>query len=96
MKYEYCCKCGCATGRAGAGEDSLYTEADGPFCEDCYPEKQAQQRTAAEGEDTRRAWVGLTDEEKHKLMWMFDQPSAIFKHYKYMEAIEAKLKEKNT
>jgi hypothetical protein len=53
MKYEYCCKCGCATGKAGAGEDSLYTEEDGPFCEDCYPEKQAQQST----------WVGLTDDE---------------------------------
>jgi hypothetical protein len=42
MKYEYCCKCGCATGRAGAGEDSLYTENDGPFCEGCFPEKQEQ------------------------------------------------------
>ena len=44
----------------------------------------------------QRTWVGLTDEEKHKLMWMFDQPSAMFKHYKYMEAVEAKLTEKNT
>jgi hypothetical protein len=37
-KYEYCCKCDEATGRAGAGDDSLYTEHDGPFCEACYPE----------------------------------------------------------
>ena len=35
-KYEYCCQCGEATGRAG--EDSMYTEHAGPFCEDCYPE----------------------------------------------------------
>lgn len=42
-----------------------------------------------------RDWVGLTDEEKHKLMWMFHQPGEIFKHYKYMEAVEAKLKAKN-
>ena len=37
-KYEYCCQCGEATGRAGVGEDSLYTANAGPFCEDCYPE----------------------------------------------------------
>ena len=33
---EYCCRCDCATGRAGVGEDSLYTASDGPFCEDCF------------------------------------------------------------
>jgi len=50
-----------------------------------------QQRTAAEGEDTRRAWVGLTDDEKrlievkHGLMYF----EAVFFD------IEAKLKEKN-
>lgn len=43
-----------------------------------------------------REWVGLTDEEKHKIIWMFHQPGAMFKDYKYMEAVEAKLKEKNT
>ena len=43
MKYEYCCKCGCATGKAGAGDDSLYTEHDGPFCEDCFPDAQPKQ-----------------------------------------------------
>ncbi len=43
----------------------------------------------------QRTWVGLTHEEKQKLMWIFDQPNVIFKHFKYMEAIEAKLKEKN-
>ena len=36
---EYCCRCDCATGRAGPGEDSLYTDSDGPFCEDCYAEE---------------------------------------------------------
>lgn len=35
---ELCCKCGEATGRAGKDEDSLYTDDDGPFCEDCFPE----------------------------------------------------------
>jgi hypothetical protein len=39
-KYEYCCKCGEATGRAGADEDSLYTKYDGPFCETCYPDSE--------------------------------------------------------
>lgn len=35
-KYEVCCSCGELTGRAGAGEDSLYLQEVGPFCEDCY------------------------------------------------------------
>lgn len=35
---EYCCECNNPTGRAGRGEDSLYTEDDkGPFCQDCFP-----------------------------------------------------------
>jgi hypothetical protein len=43
MKYEYCCKCGDKTGKAGAGDDSLYTEHGGPFCEDCFPDAQHKQ-----------------------------------------------------
>lgn len=35
-RYEVCCSCGELTGRAGAGEDSLYLQDVGPFCEDCY------------------------------------------------------------
>jgi len=36
---EYCCECGESTGDAG-GEDSHYTEDDnGPFCWECFPEK---------------------------------------------------------
>lgn len=35
---EYCCKCEAATGFAGPGDDSLYTEDDGPFCRDCFRE----------------------------------------------------------
>ena len=35
---ETCCECGCATGRAGRGDDSMYCDDcdAGPFCEDCY------------------------------------------------------------
>jgi len=55
---------------------------------------QPPQRTTAEGEDTK-AWVGLTDEDKQKIMWTFTEPTGLFKHFKYMEAVEAKLKEKN-
>ena len=37
---EYCCVCGDATGNAGKGEDSNYTESgEGPFCWECFPEK---------------------------------------------------------
>lgn len=36
---EYCCACGKPTGRAGRGEDSLYTDdGEGPFCVECFPE----------------------------------------------------------
>ena len=44
MKYEYCCNCSEPTGKAGAGDDSLYTDNDGPFCEDCFPDKEKPQR----------------------------------------------------
>jgi len=39
---EYCCACGEPTGRAGRGDDSLYTdEGEGPYCSDCWDlEKQ--------------------------------------------------------
>ncbi len=39
---EYCCACDSPTGRAGQGEDSLYTDnaALGPFCEECWGDTQ--------------------------------------------------------
>jgi hypothetical protein len=55
MKFEYCCKCACETGRAGAGDDSLYTENDGPFCEDCFPEKQEAAQPAVPDAITDRS-----------------------------------------
>ena len=51
------------------------------------PQHSAIARTAAVGEDTRRAWVGLTDEEIDE--WTPEIHVVI-------RAIEAKLKEKNT
>lgn len=37
MSFEICCQCEGTTGRAGRGEDSLYTDNDwGPYCEDCW------------------------------------------------------------
>jgi len=54
MKYEYCCKCDCATGKAGAGDDSLYTETDGPFCEDCFSEFKSKQE---QGEPVGEAYL---------------------------------------
>ena len=38
LEMERCCACDADTGRAGEGEDSLYTDGDGPFCDDCYEE----------------------------------------------------------
>ena len=41
MELEYCCECDEPTGKAGKGEDSLYTEdGEGPFCSECFPEKE--------------------------------------------------------
>ena len=37
LPLEYCTECNDPTGRAGAGEDSLYTESGhGPYCEVCW------------------------------------------------------------
>lgn len=37
MQIEYCIVCDSPTGRAGAGEDSLYDEnGHGPYCEHCF------------------------------------------------------------
>lgn len=53
--------------------------------------ENSQQRTAAEGEDTRRAWVGLTIGEIQDLI-QFKEHSP----FALAEDIEAKLKEKNS
>ena len=58
MKYEYCCKCDCATGKAGAGDDSLYTETDGPFCKDCFPEfKSKQEQSEPNNSEYERGFI---------------------------------------
>ncbi len=36
---EYCCNCGDATGKAGKGDGSLYTDDDGPFCYKCFQDE---------------------------------------------------------
>ncbi len=44
--FELCCECDGETGRAGAGEDSLYAGDKGPYCENCWydlPEKFADE-----------------------------------------------------
>lgn len=42
-RYEHCFLCNAKTGKAGRGEDSLYTDAgNGPFCPDCWEETFCQ------------------------------------------------------
>lgn len=50
MTYETCTECGCETGKAGRGEDSLYSEYDdsGPYCGDCFDVHEEKCRTASE------------------------------------------------
>lgn len=54
-RLEYCFKCGNATGRAGRGEDSLYDDTDdsGPYCEECWPEREAQKEAELNAVDDR-------------------------------------------
>ena len=35
---EYCERCGEATGPAGAGEDSIFDDDGGPYCDECAEE----------------------------------------------------------
>jgi hypothetical protein len=44
----------------------------------------------------QREWVGLTDEERHKCWSDIDHKTCISHTMAYGDAIEAKLKEKNT
>ena len=72
-----------------------------------YVPEGRQQRTAAEGEDTRRAWIGLTDEEMSEAMNYWSDASrsayggAFAADGEYVDMvstwryIEAKLKAKN-
>jgi len=72
MKYEYCCNCSEPTGKAGAGDDSLYTDHDGPFCEDCFPDKERPQRKEPEQEP-------LALEEKFSLLlWDYQELKRAF------------------
>jgi hypothetical protein len=40
QEEEICCKCDCATGRAGRSDDSIYVMIEGkevgPLCEECH------------------------------------------------------------
>ena len=82
MKYEYCCNCSKPTGKAGAGDDSLYTAHDGPFCEDCFPDKEKPQRT----------WVGLSLADKEEYLALDFGGNRL----DAMDWAEKQLKEKNT
>ena len=65
------------------------------FCDlSCEEPKhlQAPQRTAAVGEDTRRAWVGLTDEEINDIVHNHDELNG---SWELIDMVEAKLRSKN-
>jgi hypothetical protein len=68
--------------------------SDHQECENCIPlYTTPQQRTAAEGEDTRKAWVGLTDDEVIQIR--DDMTLDIRSHVDFYRHCEAKLKAKN-
>jgi len=72
LTYEYCCDCGCETGKAGRGEDSIYCDLcdSGPFCEECFDKHRCTQElqkelAAARAEADALKWftetlIGLT------------------------------------
>lgn len=51
MKVEYCITCDEPTGRAGAGEDSMYLGDNGPYCETCF-EREIRALHLERGEHT--------------------------------------------
>ncbi len=81
MSYETCFLCDSETGRAGAGDDSIYDElGKGPYCIECYNRQiPARLRTlnelsltddAAEEIDTLRARVAeLEAQVRHLTPW---------------------------
>ena len=48
LTLEYCCECGCPTGRAGIADDSLFTTDDGPFCPECFEDEMGWIRAEEE------------------------------------------------
>ena len=44
---EYCCSCDGATGRAGKAEDSLYDDDDGPYCYECWSQRDGADKDIA-------------------------------------------------
>lgn len=46
---EYCCECDVATGNAGQGDGSFYTESgEGPFCGECWEKRPKDELSEAE------------------------------------------------
>ena len=51
--YELCTDCDARTGRAGAGEDSMFCDTHdgaGPFCEECWQTKHSGCEEPADAE----------------------------------------------
>ena len=64
---EYCCKCGNETGKAGRGDDSLFTDTgEGPYCESCWDKihagssKETKEQTMSEQKE--KTALELVDE----------------------------------
>ena len=49
---EYCCDCSGPTGRAGRGEDSLFTDDAGPYCPECW------EKLGASDDEEAIVWEG--------------------------------------
>ena len=77
MKYEYCCNCSEPTGKAGAGDDSLYTDNDGPFCEDCFPDKERPQRKPLTDDDMLMIYGQNHEGKKYSLGRMVEAAHGI-------------------
>jgi hypothetical protein len=78
-----------------------YASAEKKMCRKCGQvhaeaifDTTPQQRTAAEGEDTRRAWVGLTESDRRLINFQWQDGNGTATEI--IDLVEAKLKEKNT
>ena len=78
LTYEYCCDCGCETGKAGRGEDSIYCDLcdSGPFCEECFDKHRCTQELQKEL-TAARAEADALKKENAALKWFIEKYCSI-------------------
>jgi len=95
MNYEHCCECDAHTGRAGAGDGSLYAGDWGPYCEECWydlPGNLVDKYTALETENAqlRAELTALREQEPVRFERRSFRKGELFRDWHASTANEAK------